>query len=66
MARAKPTSKRGNVELHVLALALSEHPWNNSVADRQALENVVTQLGQLPQGSEGGFRQPPALDAADA
>lgn len=45
MARTKPNSKRGNAELHAQAINLSEHPWSNSVADWQALEGVVTQLG---------------------
>lgn len=45
MAKAKPASRRGNAELHAQAVALSLHPWNNSVADWQALESVVTQLG---------------------
>ncbi|MCA1379348.1 hypothetical protein I6F34_00740 [Bradyrhizobium sp. BRP05] len=45
MARSKPTSRRGNAELHAQATALSASPWNNTVADWQALESVVTQLG---------------------
>lgn len=45
MAKAKPNSRRGNAELHAQAVALSMHPWNNSVADWAALEQVVTQLG---------------------
>lgn len=45
MGKAKPASRRGNAELHGQAVALSLHPWNNSVADWQALESVVTQLG---------------------
>ena len=45
MARTKPNSKRGNAELHAQVTALSASPWNNAVADWQALENVVTQLG---------------------
>lgn len=44
MAKAKP-SRRGNAELHAQAVALSLHPWNNTVADWAALEEVVTQLG---------------------
>jgi hypothetical protein len=44
MAKAKP-SRRGNAELHAQAVALSLHPWNNSVGDWAALEEVVTQLG---------------------
>jgi hypothetical protein len=43
MTKAK--SKRGNAALHAQALALSLHPWRNTVADWQALESVVTQLG---------------------
>lgn len=45
MAKLKPNSKRGNAQLHAQATALSAAPWNNSVADWQALEGVVTQLG---------------------
>jgi hypothetical protein len=45
MARPKPTSKRGNAELHSQAIALSRHPWKNSVADWRALDEMVTQLG---------------------
>lgn len=45
MARTNPASRRGNAELHARAVALSLHPWNNSMADWQALEDVITQLG---------------------
>jgi dihydroxyacid dehydratase/phosphogluconate dehydratase len=45
MAKAKLASRRGNAELHAQAIALSLHTWNNTVADWQALEEVVTQLG---------------------
>ena len=45
MARTKPASRRGNAELHAQAVALSLHLSNKSVADWQALEGVVTQLG---------------------
>ena len=44
-AKSKPASKRGNADLHARATALSETRWNNTVADWQELENVVTQLG---------------------
>jgi hypothetical protein len=45
MAKAKPASRRGNADLHAQAIALSLHPWSNTVADWQALEGIVTQLG---------------------
>ncbi|WGD50737.1 hypothetical protein QA641_34910 [Bradyrhizobium sp. CB1650] len=45
MGKAKSASRRGNAELHAQAVALSLHPWNNSMADWQALEDVITQLG---------------------
>jgi hypothetical protein len=44
MAKAKP-SRRGNAELHAQAVALSLHPWKNSVTEWKSLEDVVTQLG---------------------
>jgi hypothetical protein len=46
MARAKPSSKRGNAVLHAQTIALSLHSWRpNTASDWQALEGVVTQLG---------------------
>lgn len=45
MPKTAKTSRRGNAVLHAQALALSLHPWNNTVSDWQALESVVTQLG---------------------
>lgn len=41
----KKSSKRGNTALHAQAIALSTHAWNNSLADWQNLDGVVTQLG---------------------
>lgn len=43
--KTKPTSRRGNAELHAAATRLSERAWANTVADWQELEEVVTQLG---------------------
>ena len=37
MARAKPSSKRGNAVLHAQAITLSLHSWRNPEADWQAL-----------------------------
>ena len=45
MARAKPSSKRGNAVLHAQTIAPSLHSGAPTLAsDWQALEGVVTQL----------------------
>lgn len=44
--QTKPSSNtRGNGVLRAQALALSMHPWNNTVQDWANLEDAVTRLG---------------------